>query len=292
MVTGRHLAARHLFVTGGAGFLGRHVVTAARAAGWHVHAPTSGECDVRDATAVRAAVGRGPADAVVHLAYRRDERDTIVDGSRTVAEAAAAAGARLVHLSTDVVFAGRAEPYVEHDPPDPTIDYGRYKAEAEAAVLRACPGAVVVRTSLLYGTAPELSPSQTVVADALAGRAEVTFFEDEVRCPGHAADVAAAVLALVDRPDVTGPLHVAGPRALSRARYAAVVARELGLDPGGLRTSTIADAGLERPACVVLDTSRASALGLRVRDPLLGGSTDGRQAAVPPMVSDDTRSVG
>ena len=264
------VASRRLLVTGGAGFLGRHLLASAREAGWDVVAPTSQECDVRDAAAVRAAATAAPVHAVAHLAYRRDERDTIVDGSRVVAEVAEEVGARLVHLSTDVVFAGRDEPYTEEDPPDPIIDYGRHKADAEAAVLAACPGAVAVRTSLLYGTAPVLSPSQEVVADALAGRADVTFFEDEIRCPGHAADVAAAVLALAVRSDVRGPLHVAGPRPLSRAAYAASVARELGLDPAGLRTSTMAAAGLHRPARVVLDTSRAQALGLRVRDPLEG----------------------
>ena len=48
---------------------------------------------------------------------------------------AAAAGVRLLHLSTDVVFDGRlGRPYREDDLPTPVTQYGRAKARAEAAV--------------------------------------------------------------------------------------------------------------------------------------------------------------
>ena len=80
----------------------------------------------------------GPA-CVIHTAYARDGAGawaTNVEGARNVATAAAAAGARLIHVSTDVVFGGDAgRPYVESDLPDPVTDYGRSKAAAEAAVL-------------------------------------------------------------------------------------------------------------------------------------------------------------
>ncbi|MCB0957519.1 MAG: sugar nucleotide-binding protein, partial [Ilumatobacter sp.] len=102
-------------------------------------------------------------------------------------------GARLVHMSTDMVFAGRAADYTEADPPDAVLDYGRWKAEAEAAVADACPEAVLVRASLLYGTGRS-SRAQEDVADVLAGRKAMRFFTDEYRCPTHAADVAAALV--------------------------------------------------------------------------------------------------
>ena len=79
-----------------------------------------------------------------------------------MARAAAAAGARLVHLSSDVVFSGRAgRPYAEEDAPDPITAYGAAKAEAERLVAAACRGAVLVRTSLIYG-GPEPSRQETV----------------------------------------------------------------------------------------------------------------------------------
>ena len=73
-----------------------------------------------------------------------------VDGSAAVA--AAAGEARLVHVSSDVVFDGRlGRPYREDDVVSPITEYGRTKADAEQVVLRAAPKALVVRTSLIYG---------------------------------------------------------------------------------------------------------------------------------------------
>lgn len=202
-------------------------------------------------------------NAVVHLAYRKGDPSTIVDGSRNVAEAAAACGARLVHMSTDIVFPGRAAPYTETDHPFPMIEYGRHKLDAEVAVAEAYPSALQVRTSLLYGTT-ELGHLQVDVQRALDGR-PMTFFTDEYRCPAHVDDVAAAVAQLAAMPEVSGFLHVAGPDALSRADFALQTARWMRRDATALQTGTIADSGLVRPANVVLDSAQAAALGIECR---------------------------
>lgn len=265
-------APQRLFVTGGSGLLGRHLLRVAEQHAWEVIAPGSTTLDIRDAAVVRAHITEARPDAVVHLAYRGNDPEVIVDGSTNVARAAAQVGTRLVHLSTDVVFGGRPEPYGEHDEPSPITDYGRWKAAAEVAVAAAHPRAVLVRTSLIYavdGPCPMIDD----VAAALAGRSTIRFFTDEVRCPVHAADLGRAVAALAERPDIAGPLHIAGPEALSRADIAARVARWLGLDPAQVPRSSLAESGLVRPAVVVLDSGRAAALGLtcRTMDEVLGG---------------------
>ena len=152
-----------MFVTGGAGFLGRHVVRFATAVGWDVVAPPSSSMDITDRSATMATIARANADVIVHLAYRKDDRQVIVDGTRHVAEAAAAAHTRLIHMSTDVVFGGRPTAYGEADEPDPVIDYGQDKADAECAAAAAMPDAAIIRTSLLYGTA-DPSPFQIDLA--------------------------------------------------------------------------------------------------------------------------------
>ena len=252
-----------MYVTGGAGFLGRHLL-AAMPRGWDIIAPPSGSVDIRSAAAVVADIREWRPQAVVHLAYRRDDRAAIVVGSANVALAAAAVRARLVHLSTDVVFAGRRRPYVESDRTDAVIDYGRWKADAERQVADAHPTAVLVRTSLIYGT-DTLARIQHDVAAAATGQNAMAFFTDELRCPVHAADLASAVARLAARPEVTGPLHVAGPDAIDRFSFATRMARWMGHEPAKLRSSTIAESGLSRPATVVLDTSLATELGYRCR---------------------------
>jgi dTDP-4-dehydrorhamnose reductase len=252
-----------LMITGATGFLGRHLM-ALREQGWQVLALPHGSLDVCNLDRVRHEMGAWEPDVVVHLAYRRDDRRVIVDGSRNVASSAAAAGARLIHLSTDVVFAGRGTPYTEIDVPDATMEYGKWKAEAELDVHRMHPNAVMVRTSIMYGT-DHLSPGQQAVADAVTGGQPMTFFTDEYRCPVHATDVAEAVLRLAELPEVDGPLHIAGPQPLSRAELAAAFARHLGLDESRLLTGTLAESGQQRPARVALDSSKAEALGITCR---------------------------
>lgn len=201
--------------------------------------------------------------AIAHLAYRKDDRRIIVEGSRNVAAAASVAGARMIHMSTDVVFPGRAAPYGEGDPVFPLNDYGRAKADAEAAVMAADPGAVLVRTSLIFGT-DHLGAPQTDVQAAVRGSRPFTFYTDEVRCPIHAADLAAAISALATMPEVSGPLHVGGPEALDRLAFATLIARWLGLNPATLQGAP-QPVGLPRPGVLILDSSRAAGLGLRPR---------------------------
>ena len=101
-----------LHVTGATGFLGTELLRLAPGA-------TRERVEVRDAAAVRALLERVRPDVVIHTAYRQDGEGAgaiVVDGSENVARAAAAVGARLIHLSTDVVFDGRkGAPYVEED---------------------------------------------------------------------------------------------------------------------------------------------------------------------------------
>ncbi len=254
-----------MFVTGASGFLGRHVVPASERHEWELLAPASRVLDVRERARVLDEIVTWKPNVVLHLAYRADDRRTIVDGSRNVAVAAAAAGSRLIHMSTDLVFGGRPLPYTEDVAPDATMQYGRWKAEAELAVLAACPGALVVRSSLMYGT-DLLSPPQRDVQSVLAGRSAMRFFADEIRGPAHAEEIAEARVRLADMPQVTGVLHVAGPRAVSRAELAQAFAVTLGGNGARVPTASLADSGLDRPGHLVLDVSRAASLGITCRD--------------------------
>jgi dTDP-4-dehydrorhamnose reductase len=124
------------------------------------------------------------------------------------------------------------------------IAYGRAKADAERRVAMAHPGALVVRTSLIYGGA---EPSK----HELAARSRVyPFHTNEIRCPVQVGDLAAALLELAAA-GVAGPLHVAGADAVSRARFAELVT-------GG--PVATAEAPSDRPLDCSLDSSRARAM--------------------------------
>jgi len=261
------VSPRRLLLTGGSGHLGGEIVRRARDAGWDVvgtsfRTPGPVRLDVRDAAAVEALVADVGPDCVVHTAYLQDGPDawaTNVDGSANVAAAAAGRGARLIHLSTDLVFDGRAgRPYTEDDVVNPLLEYGRSKAAAERAVAGRHPDATIVRTSLIYGGAG-LSGHERRILDVVDGRADLAFFTDELRCPVHVSDLAGAVLALAGVAHA-GPLHLAGADGVSRYELACLVATANGRETAHLRTTTSAGMAPERPRDCRLDCSRAAAL--------------------------------
>ncbi len=232
-----------IHITGATGFLGTELSRLAPFA-------TTERVEVRDRDAVLTLLERLRPDAVIHTAYRQageGARAIVVEGSEHVAQASASVGARLVYVSTDVVFDGRkGRPYVEDDVPAPCTEYGYAKAEAEERVAAAAPGAVLVRTSLIVG-GPGHEPSKHELA---ATSPDGIFYEDEIRSPVQVGDLAAALLELAAT-DLSGPLNVAGLDDLSRADLAQLVT-------GAPVLRVPAPPG--RPLDCSLDSSRARAL--------------------------------
>jgi dTDP-4-dehydrorhamnose reductase len=258
-----------LLVTGASGFLGSALVARASAAGWDVAGaartrPSESDVvvDVRDAAAVGAVLRAVAPDAVIHTAYLQHGDAAMAvnaQGAAHVAAAARAAGARLVHVSSDAIFAGDGDrPLVEEDVAAPVTAYGATKAAAEPIVVVAHPDALLARTSLLLGgPGHEPSPHEHLALAAARGEQEVSFFTDEIRSPIQVDDLAAALVELAAQPSVTGPLHVGGADAVSRLELARLVVASHGLDPAALDGRP---APPDRPRFCPMDSSRATRL--------------------------------
>ncbi|MEZ5166639.1 MAG: sugar nucleotide-binding protein [Acidimicrobiales bacterium] len=238
------------------------------------HSPATPEhrwhhVDLRDGgTGAVALIRRLRPAAVVNAAYVPAGPDLDIVTARApgvLAEATAEVGARLVHLSSDIVFAGTSDrPYTEDDPPSPVNAYGRAKAHAEHAVLDADPTAAVVRTSLLWGDPPDGGPQVALALDRAA-----TFYTDEIRAPLRVDRLAHACRELAGRPDIRGVLHVAGADAVDRCTFARLLRRHLGHrdEPRGAPGPVAPP----RPKQCVLDSSRAASL---LATPLPGVRSD------------------
>jgi dTDP-4-dehydrorhamnose reductase len=252
------------------GFLGGEVARRALASGWlvtgtyhcrpvEVAGATTVALDVRDAEAVEAVCEQSRPDAVVHTAYVKDgvaSEATIVAGTSHVAAAARRHRTRLVHMSTDLVFGGRAEPYGVDDRVDPVDDYGRAKATAERLV-GDHERAVVVRSSLLYSIARPC-PAVQMVTDAGRG---TRFFVDEYRCPTLVEELAAGLVRLAGD-DTTGIVHLNAVEVVSRYEFARLIAAHFGVPVETVGAGTAAAHGTPRPGRVALSPSVPGYLGV------------------------------
>ncbi|WP_407569952.1 SDR family oxidoreductase [Deinococcus altitudinis] len=142
-----------LLLTGSNGRLG----TELRSLIPDIVAPGSSEMDITDLESVLAAVHRERPDVIVHAAAYTNvggaEKDrqkcwaANVEGTRHMALAANAVGAKLIHISTDYVFDGEQGSYRESDTPGPVVNYySLTKLVAEEAA-RSATSHLIIRTS-------------------------------------------------------------------------------------------------------------------------------------------------
>lgn len=208
---------------GGSGFLGSELVRRCAAAGHDVGATyltrpgdpaqaTWLRMDVRERRDVAAVIDAFRPEVTINAAYRQAGWATTADGAAHVAAGVAGVGGRLVQVSSDVVFSGAADRYDETCPPDPITPYGAAKAAAETAVRAMLPDAAIARTSLILGHGR--SGHETLVRSLASGAGEGVLFTDDVRCPVHVCDLAAALMEAAVL-GLSGVLHVAGADAVS-----------------------------------------------------------------------------
>jgi dTDP-4-dehydrorhamnose reductase len=196
-------------------------------------------------------------------------------GAALFADATARRGIPFIQISTDYVFDGsKRSPYREDDVPAPLNVYGSSKLASETAVLKACPGAAVIRTSWVYSpygnnfvrTMLRLSETQLMVR----------IVDDQCGTPTSAADLAAAILAIVERlrsvngRDNAGIYHLAGQGETSWHGFAATIFASLarsGRRVPRLQAITMAEYSTpaRRPKNSCLDTSKAERIfGVRL----------------------------
>jgi dTDP-4-dehydrorhamnose reductase len=265
-----------VLITGASGQVGRALLDTVPQ---HVElrALTRGELDISDASAVHAAVDAFRPELVINAAAytavdKAESEPQLAgavnaDGPCYLAQAAhAIPGCRLLHLSTDYVFDGRAsEPYKPSDAPNPLSVYGRSKLVGERSVLELLrERAVVVRTAWVYAVQGE--NFLLTMLRLMRERRAVRVVGDQRGTPTAADSIARALWTIGDRPEVHGILHWTDAGEATWYDFAVAIANEgraAGLlsEPVEITRITTADypTPAHRPANSVLDTRDAIA---------------------------------
>jgi dTDP-4-dehydrorhamnose reductase len=264
-------------ITGGAGLLGQIILRCINKAEidcTHTYhrIPTPSDLvghgyavDLTDAAAVEDLWQKLRPAVVIHTAANTSRPHEIAPITANVAQATANLGAKLVHISTDVVFDGYHAPYAETAQPNPTNPYGKAKALAETLVQQHTNPYSIVRTSLIFNQHPLDHQTQWMLAGLQRGEI-VRLFTDEYRSPIWAYNLAQAVLEIAKHPYL-GIWHCTGSERISRWDYGNAVLDLIGyLNRNNLQATTITASGLTRPPDLTLDLAPTQA---RLHTPLL-----------------------
>lgn len=271
-----------MLIFGASGRVGQIMQQQALAAGWEVATPTHTECDLLHPEAVSDYVLAHPeASAVVNCAAVSGLETCLDDplsahliNAVSPAEMALACrhtGARFVHLSTDYVLDGR-RPGKKNESTrcKPINTYGESKLEGEHQVAEAYAESLILRVSWVCGNPAKPSFAESTLLRALQGL-PLAAIADKYSLPTHAEDIARAILALIPRGDVCGPLHLTSCGEPLSWHACATIALACAAEAGALQTlppvaeQKLAEATFfrdPRPRHTAMDTTALLSLGL------------------------------
>jgi dTDP-4-dehydrorhamnose reductase len=266
-----------VYLTGASGFVGSNIARVFGAHGAELVRPRHEDVDITDGALVRRSVAATAPDAIVHTAIwndiagllrdRRGAWASYVEATRHVVDAANAAGAHVVLVSTDWVFDGTQGPAAEDEPPNPINAYGFLKAASELVVAERAERGTVARIAGVQGVhwaRPRTPRAQdagfgyfvaSLVEALRAGRRFVVWDDPRLNTwatPTLATDAAELMWRALER-GTTGVLHCCGGEHADRLGLARRAVEAFELD-GSLLDVGPPDAGAVPPGGAPFDT--------------------------------------
>lgn len=255
-----------ILVTGAAGQLGSEIQRVAENSTNNYIFTDQAELDITDSAAVAETTKN--IDVIVncaaYTAVDKAESDEATAnainnlGASNLAKAAKANGATLIHISTDYVFDGKAhEPYTEEAMTNPLGVYGATKAAGEQGIIESGCNHIIIRTSWLYSSFGANFVKRML--GLMAERESVAVVCDQVGAPTSAADLAAAIVSIVEsgKVDKCGLYHYCNGGQCSWYDFAKAISEISG---SSCKVNPIMSwnypTAAERPSYTVLDTKK------------------------------------
>jgi dTDP-4-dehydrorhamnose reductase len=238
--------------------------------------------DITDKNQILEKIRNSDAQIILHLAAKTDvdecEKDKIlgqdgeawkvnVVGTRNISDACSVANKKLIYMSTDFVFDGTKDVYLEDDIPNPINWYAKTKYEGEKIVKALKTPWIIARIAYPYrANFIKLDFFRTIL-DRLEKGKSVTAVTDHIFTPTFVDDVACALSVLVDS-DSQGIFHIVGSQGLAPFDAANLIANEFGLDKSKINKTTRSEFFKDRaprPFQLLLKNDKITKLGVRMQ---------------------------
>ncbi|XYG87614.1 dTDP-4-dehydrorhamnose reductase [Heyndrickxia coagulans] len=225
-----------ILVTGYTGQLGYDVVKEGQRRGFDMVGVGQKELDITREKDVDAFVTELKPDAIIHCAaytavdQAEEQKETCwdvnVNGTRYLAKAAKASGAKFMFISTDYVFKGNGtEPFLESDKADPVNYYGYTKYEAEKAVGSILDEAFIVRISWVFGiNGKNFVKTMLRLAESYD---QVNVVGDQIGSPTYTFDLARLLVDMIQT-EKYGVYHATNEGFCSWAEFAEDIFKQAG----------------------------------------------------------------
>ncbi len=247
-----------LVITGGSGFVGKNLTrflsTRYRViATYHTHpdvvSDEAFQLDIRDAEAVYRFLECAKPDIVIHAAGNKDVRfcednpdeahRVNAIGTQNVAAACRELKARMIYLSTDLVFEGTRGNYAEDEVPNTDLVYGKSKLEGERLAVQELNDVAICRSAGIYGPA---SPLLKWLETKIAAGQTLEAFVDVFNSPTYSKNLG-EMLDVVIRRRLSGVFHTAGRERVNRFDLFRAYASTVDLDVSLITPSSLCDGG-------------------------------------------------
>lgn len=246
---------------------------------WVIHVTDSDSLDITAKDKVLETVSSFMPNVIVNAAAYTavDKAETDCElafkvnviGPENLAYAAKINNCRLVHISTDYVFDGKAvSPYLETSTTNPLGVYGKTKLDGELAVLNILPDAIIIRTAWVFS---EFGNNflKTMLRLGLE-RESLSIVGDQRGCPTYAGDIAGTILDLIKLNAKGGIYHFCGDSEVSWFEFASFILSEakrmgnIAKIPQLISIATSAyPTPAQRPAYSTLNTAKIQKLGIK-----------------------------
>jgi dTDP-4-dehydrorhamnose reductase len=286
-----------LFVIGGSGLIGSHLLQAAKdrnfqAIGTYRNFALPGltQLDCGNSSAVEKLIEAERPAAVIHAAgwtwvdgCEDNPQRAFIENAEQPAKIAAICRRKEIqfaYFSTSYVFDGEAGPYHEDDQPNPINVYGKSKLQGEQSILSENPDALILRVICVHGAEAQKKNFAYQVLNAFVSGKTLRIPEDQCGNPTYAGDIARWTIDLIEK-NQAGIRHLPGPNPnCTRLEWTEMLIAEF------------TKLGIERHENFRIEPVLTQELQQRAKRPLKAGIISTRPLASPPTNFTETiRSI-